>query len=138
MKKATVLKKRPCPICRRWFPPNARLKERQKTCGATACKREWHRRKCADWNKKNSEYFKANSLQRKLESVGCQDERSGICGGNSEAVSRASGGPRRELPVEIIQEVMGAQAAVIIEYLAQHLLRRVQEVIRRQVRANTS
>ena len=34
MQRGAVLKKRPCKICRRWFPPHPRLKERQKTCGA--------------------------------------------------------------------------------------------------------
>jgi hypothetical protein len=33
--------------------------------------------------------------------------------------------------------VMGAQVCVIIEYIAQQLLKRLQEVIRRQVPGNT-
>jgi len=39
--------KRPCRICREWFTPNNKLKERQKTCGKPECKKEWHKRVCA-------------------------------------------------------------------------------------------
>ena len=61
-------KKRPCGICRRWFTPHPRLKDRQQTCGDPVCKKEWHRKKCAEWNKRNGDYFKANYLQKKLDS----------------------------------------------------------------------
>jgi hypothetical protein len=47
--------------------PDGRLKNRQKTCGNPECQREWHRKKCAEWNKKNEEYFRTNYLQKKLE-----------------------------------------------------------------------
>ena len=59
-------RKRPCRVCRRWFLPDGRLKNRQKTCGNPECQREWHRKKCAEWNKKNEEYFRTNYLQNKL------------------------------------------------------------------------
>ncbi len=32
--------RRRCPFCRRWFHPHPRLKQRQKTCGRPACRRE--------------------------------------------------------------------------------------------------
>ncbi len=35
-------RKRPCRVCRRWFLPDGRLKNRQKTCGNPECQREWH------------------------------------------------------------------------------------------------
>ena len=37
MQRGSVLKPRPCKICRRRFPPHPRLKERQKTCGDPEC-----------------------------------------------------------------------------------------------------
>lgn len=134
MKSAAALSKRPCRICKRWFAPDPRLKDRQKTCGDAACMREWHRRKCKQWNKDNSAYFKANFLHNKLEDAKCQVEGR-VCG-NREGRSKPAG--RRVLPAEVVQEVIGAQASVIIEYLAQQLLRRFQEVMRRQVSVNTS
>ncbi len=46
-------RKRPCRVCKRWFIPHPRLKDRQKTCGDSQCQREWHRRKCEQWNHNN-------------------------------------------------------------------------------------
>ena len=42
MKSHGFARKRPCRVCRRWFQPDARLGDRQKTCGDPECKREWH------------------------------------------------------------------------------------------------
>ena len=39
------------------------------TCGDPRCKREWHRKKCAEWNRKNEDYFRANYLQKKLDGL---------------------------------------------------------------------
>ena len=60
-------RKRPCRVCKRWFIPHPRLKDRQKTCGDQQCQREWHRRKCEQWNHNNVDYFKDNYLDKKLE-----------------------------------------------------------------------
>ena len=65
----TPTRKRPCRICRRWFLPDPRLKQRQMTCGQTECQRQWHKKKCSQWNRKNRDYFKANYLQRKIDSA---------------------------------------------------------------------
>jgi len=92
------------------------------TCGSSRCKEEWHRRKCAQWNRKNSEYFRANYLQKKLDAL---SDCKGVTGGCAVRSRFPSG-----LPREKVQEVMGLKAFVIIEYLAQLLLRRFQEVIR--------
>lgn len=137
MKSTAALRKRPCRICKRWFAPDPRLKDRQKTCGDASCMRQWHRRKCKQWNENNCAYFKANSLQRKLENSKRQVD-DGVRGHRAKAKPLAAYGRRNGLPYEVIQEVMGVQACVIIEYVAQQLLRRFQEVIRRQVPVNTS
>ncbi len=137
MKGSAALGKRPCRICKRWFAPNPRLKDRQKTCGDPACMREWHRRKCRQWNRNNADYFKANSLHRKLEDFKGHGIKGEVTDDNPQAQSTLSGSCRSGLPLEVIQEVMGAQVCVIIEYIAQQLLKRLQEVIRRQVPGNT-
>ena len=113
-------KKRPCRICGCWFVPHPRLKDRQKTCADAQCKREWHRRECAQWNKDNADYFKSNYLQKKLEATL-------VC------KSRFRSG----LPLVFVQEVIGLQPLVILEFLAQLLLRRFQEVIRMKVAVGT-
>lgn len=122
MKRARHLSKRPCRVCKRWFKPDARLGDRQKTCGDAACKREWHRRKCAEWNEKNFEYAKANALQRRIETA--------------KSRPASSGGPRSLLPQRYAKELNEVQLVVILEYLGQQLLRRLQEVIKRQAFVN--
>ena len=71
-----LVRKRPCRICRCWFTPHPRLKDRQKTCGTSHCKREWHRKMCRKWNRENADYFKANYLQKKLETATGRDRSS--------------------------------------------------------------
>ncbi len=129
MQKANDYKRRPCRICRRWFTPNPRLKDRQKTCGDAKCKREWHRKKCAEWNKKNSDYFKTNYLQQKLNAAATSETSSQIL----PVKSRFKSG----LPLLFVQEVIDIQHLIIIEYLAQLLFSRFQEVFRGQTAVNT-
>ncbi len=124
MQKANDYKRRPCRICRRWFTPNPRLKDRQKTCGNTKCKREWHKKKCSEWNKENPDYFKANYLQKKLNAASPTESPSNIF----PVKSRFKSG----LPLLFVQEVIDIQHLVIIEYLAQLLFKRFQEVLREQ------
>ena len=116
-------RKRPCSICRRWFTPHPRLKDRQRTCGDPECKKEWHRRKCAEWNKRNGDYFKTNYLQKKVDSQAT----------TTPIKSRLKTG----LPKKYVQDVIGPKPLVIIEYLAQLMVQRFQEVIRRQLIVNT-
>jgi len=129
MKKA-MSRKRPCRICKRWFIPNPRLKDRQKTCGTSQCKREWHRKMCRKWNRENADYFKTNYLQKKLEAATGRDQSSK----NLPPQSRFKTG----LPQKYVQEVISIQHLVIIEYFSQLLHRRFQEVLARQVFVNTS
>lgn len=116
----TSIRKRPCRVCRRWFSPSPRLKERQMTCGKAECRREWHRKKCAEWNKKNADYFKANYLNKKIEAVTpCRDDpKSEI--DTPVPTSRMNTG----MPLEYVKDVIGIQLVIIQEYLAQLLHRR--------------
>ena len=129
MYKANDYKRRPCRICRRWFTPNPRLKDRQKTCGDATCKRQWHRKKCAEWNKKNTDYFRTNYLQKKLDAASPSETSSKIL----PVKSRFTSG----LPLPFVQEVIDIQPLIIIEYLAQLLFKRFQEVLKGKVTVNT-
>ena len=129
MKSPYKTKKRPCRICRKWFMPDPRPGKRQMTCGNTECKQQWHAKKCAEWNKKNREYFKSIYLEKKLTAASANKpkpkEFSEMKRKNSLPKSRINLGlPRKE-----VQEVIGLKSLVIIEYIVQLLLRRVQEVI---------
>jgi transposase len=110
--------------------PDPRLKDRQMTCGDEQCKSQWHRKKCRQWNRKNRDYFRANYLQNKLHRAA-----------DTPAISRSRVPAARfktGLPQEVVQEVIGIQPVVILQYFAQLLNRRFQELIARQVFVNTS
>jgi len=113
-------KKRPCRICRKWFSPNPRVGDRQKTCGSDECQAKWHAKKCAEWNAKHASYFTEISLSKKLVNVE---------GGKSPSTHLKSS----RLPRSLIQEVIGAQHLVIIEYMTQLLTKSFQEEIRGQL-----
>jgi len=117
-------KKRPCCICRRWFTPHPRLKDRQRTCGDPGCKNERHRRKCAEWNHRNGDYFKSNYLQKKLDSKNKE----------TQLKSRLKTG----LPKNFVQDVIGVQHLVIMDYMAQLIISRFQDVINAQLAEKTS
>ena len=131
------MRKLPCRICRRWFSPHPRLEDRQMTCGDPKCKREWHRRKCAEWNRKNYDYFKTNYLQKKLEAVTQPKQVSASLEPKNHAIPPLKSRLKSGLPQEKVQEVIGVEHLVIIEYLAQLLLRRFQEVIMAKVTVKT-
>ena len=134
MQQEKGLKKRPCRICRRWFMPNPRLKDRQMTCGDPECKKEWHRKKCTEWNKKNSDYFRSNYLQKKLYAASQRDNahQSGTSPPRP-ITSRLKSG----LPHLFVQEVIGIQHLIIIEYFGQLLVSRFQDALKRQPSVNT-
>ena len=125
MVRKDVLQKRPCRICRCWFMPNPKVKDDQKTCGDPSCKREWHRKKCAEWNRKNPDYFKANYLQKKLDAV--------ILPEGTYKSFQLKNRLKLGLPFLSFQEVISIQQAVIIEYFGQLLFRRFQEALRGQL-----
>ena len=95
------------------------------TCGDPRCKREWHRKRCAEWNRKNADYFRSNYLQKKLDAL---PER-----GTRGFSARFHSG----LPREKVQEVIGIEHLVIMESLVQLLWRRFQEAIRVKVAVRT-
>src|ERR1039457_4959381 len=124
-------RKRPCRICGKWFVPHSRLGDRQKSCGAQECQRQWHAKKCAEWNRKNRAIFQESYLNRKLESL-----RAGIAEpppAPPPAVIPSPPASPPDYPKRVVQEVIGGQQSIIIEYLLRLLKRDVQEVIKSQV-----
>ncbi len=132
MKKACISRKRPCRVCRRWFRPDPRVGDDQMTCGDPQCKREWHRRKCAEWNRKHRDYFKGNYLRNKILAT---DE------GNQKKTPEEDKIPRTRfrlgLPWQEIQEVIGLKQLVIIDYIMHLLLGHFQKLIKAQALINS-
>ena len=116
--------KRPCRICRRWFLPNSRLKQRQMTCGRAECQRHWHNKKCAQWNRKNTDYFKTNYLQKKIDTATqCRGDPQTTSAGKHRDKLPASR-MQTGMPVEYVKDLIGVELVIIQEYLAQLLHRR--------------
>ncbi len=132
---------RPCRICRKWYYPDPRVGERQKTCGDKECQDKWHAKKCAEWNNKNPAYFREIYLSKKLAAVKVstkpEDDHPPLSNtpisSSSRDISALPWAKSRQVPRELIQEVIGLQPLVIIEYMDQLLIHRFQEVIRRQL-----
>jgi hypothetical protein len=122
--------KRPCRICKKWFLPNPRLGDRQKTCGTTECQQQWHTRKCTEWNRKNRSYFQENYLKRRLESLDAiSPEPTPSTSPPPSPMPPLQPIPPLDYPRGVVQEVIGAQQLVIIEFIVRLLKRGVQEVI---------
>jgi len=112
-------RKRPCRICRRWFLPSPRLKDRQMTCGQDSCQQQWHRKKCAQWNRKNRDYFKADYLQKKIDTATEAGGDPQVSHSNVPASRMQTG-----MPLEYVKDLIGVQHVIIHEYLGQLLNRR--------------
>ena len=131
-------RKRPCRICRRWYLPNPRLKGRQKTCGDHHCQKQWHRKKCAEWNRKNADYFKSNYLHKKLQAATGGDKVLKTIPPDHISSVLPKSRIRSGLPVANVQEVIGIQHTIIIEYLAQLLLRRCHHALKQHLLVNVA
>jgi hypothetical protein len=103
--------------------------------------RKWHNRKCAEWNRNNRKCVQENYFHDKLALAINQndnDERASVV--NATATPLVLDSPTAKfprLPRSLVQEVIGVQQLLIIEYIAQQLFKRVQEVIERQPLKNT-
>ncbi len=130
-------RKRPCRICRKWFSPDPRVGERQKTCGRQDCQNKWHAKKCVEWNSKNSPYFREIYLSKKLASVVTGTETAKVQTPPDKGGKRAIAAPyfpkSSPIPCNLIQEVIGAQHLVIIKYVTQLLFNSFQEKTKAQL-----
>jgi len=124
--------KRPCRIYRKWFIPNSRLGERQMTCGAEECQKQWHKRKCAEWNRSNRAYFQENYLRKRLQIAVAAQLSPSAPQSPPSPVFPKSVAPL-DYPRTVVQEVIGVQPLIIIEYIVRLLTRDVQEAIRTQL-----
>ncbi|MBC8438393.1 MAG: hypothetical protein H8D87_01745 [Deltaproteobacteria bacterium] len=126
-------RKRPCRICRRWFMPNPRVKDRQMTCGQVKCQREWHRKKCAEWNSKNSDYFETNYLQKKIDAATKARGDPQVTRPEKHLSKVPASRMQTGMPLEYVKELIGVQHVIIHEYLCQLLDRRWHKKLRSTV-----
>jgi len=99
------------------------------TCGNVQCKREWHRKKCKEWNRNNSDCFRSNYLAKKLNAA-TESTKASEASKTPQPKIKSIVVPRSRLksglPLSYVQEVIGIEHLVIIEYFGQLLVRRFQ------------
>lgn len=114
--KPNSCRSRPCVICRKWFTPNPKVRNRQKTCGATLCKQEHKRRSQAKWSERNPTYWAERRLQEQL------NKKTPIIKGNCLHVPKLS--------PDQAQDVICRKVIVLIKLFIQHLQGGQQDAIR--------
>src|SRR5690242_18512124 len=69
---AMAAKKRPCRECLRWFAPDARVGNRQRTCSREECQAARRAATQASWRARHREYDRARRIQERTaaETVG--------------------------------------------------------------------
>ncbi len=109
-------RKRPCCICRKWFLPDVRQRGRQKTC-SKRCGKEYHRRQCAEWNHRHTEYHKANYLSGKLGEVDKPPPKTDQTLARENRKRRPQTHRTLNLPRDVIREAVGPVHLLVLEYV---------------------
>ena len=122
-----IRKKRPCCICRRWFLPDKKIKDRQVTCGDPKCQKQWHKKQCTKWNRNNTDYFRSNYLQKKLNKAK-ENEKVAV------PVELPGGDKDRpalscfvNLPIQPIHKVIESELLIVIDYVIKIQIFRFQK-----------
>ena len=101
-------KSRPCVVCRRWFTPDPRVGDRQKTCGRAECQREHHRRNERESRRTHAVAEHEATLRARLQGFG-------------EAGHALRGGPLAPLDLCVVAEVLGTDGVIVLEELGEGL-----------------
>lgn len=124
-----IRRKRPCCICHRWFLPNPKVKKRQVTCGDLQCQKEWHKRQCAKWNRKNADYFRSNYLQKKLDKAKKNNQLTPATESDRDNKIRSSPPSFHNLPIQPIKEVIETELLIVIDYMIKIQIFRFQKAV---------
>lgn len=117
----TRLDKRPCRICGKWFWPDPRVGQRQRTCTAEECQCKRRAGTQAAWRRANPEYAIAYRLQK----------RAGV---PERDVSEARHPPPLDrLPWDLAKDEFKAQGCDFLEVFGRVLLAGVKDEIREHV-----
>jgi hypothetical protein len=116
----TRLDKRPCRSCGKWFWPDPRIGQRQRTCTAEECQRKRRAKTQAAWRRANPEYAIAYRLQQRA----AVPER--------EPSEARHPPPLDRLPWDLAKDEFKAQGRDFLEVLARVLLAGMKDEIREQ------
>lgn len=117
-----MVRPRPCRVCRRWFRPDPRVGERQKTCGRSECQREWKRQKDAQWRKNNPDYWREDRFRKRII--------------KPETETPTPSPPTSKIAWPVAQAEIGLEPAVIMEESGRLLVEWVQAEMSRQLCVN--
>jgi hypothetical protein len=120
-----VRKKRPCTECRRWFLPDARVGDRQRTCGSSACQQARRERTHRAWREENRDYDR----DRRWRLVIGAAKADPTCG----PPGPHAGAPMSGVPWEVVQTEMEVEGRVILAGVVRVMGTFVQTEIRKQV-----
>jgi hypothetical protein len=128
---ATVVrKKRPCSECRRWFLPNARVGERQRTCGSEACQQARRAMTHRAWREENRDYDRDRRWRLTI-GAAKEDPTSAPPSANAPA-------PIAGVPWDVVQTEMKVEGRVILAGVVRVMGSFVQTEMRRQTEEITA
>jgi len=119
-----LLKKRPCSICRRWFLPDVRVGERQRTCGLAACQQARHEQTHAAWRAENRDYDRDRRWRLTI-GAAKDDPTAAPPAANAPA-------PIAGVPWDVVQTEMRVEGRVILAGVVRVVGAYVQTEMRRQ------
>lgn len=109
-------RKRPCRICRRWFRPDNRVGDRQRTCGQPLCQRARRQKTQASWRARNPGYATAHRLTQRNQDDAVQPLRTPP--------------PLSQLPWDLAKDQFGGQGSDFIGVMGTLLLRTAKDQLR--------
>lgn len=112
-------RKKPCCICRRWYLPDVRVGNRQRTCGRPECREVHQKKRQASWRARNPDYFIARRIQLRAASSQ-KPEPLRLCL------------PLINLPWDIAHDEFGTKGADFIGTMGKLLLQAVKTQLNRQ------
>jgi len=114
---AMAAKKRPCRECLRWFAPDARVGDRQRTCSREECQGARRVATQAAWRARHPEYDRARRIQERTMAEAAGEEVS---------LSRAPR-PLDRLPWDLAQDQFKVQGAEFLLGMGRVLRRYAQD-----------
>jgi hypothetical protein len=111
-------RKRPCSICRRWFRPDPRVRNRQHACGKPECQTSRRQKTQASWRRRNRDYAIAYRL----------DQRKAQAPPPPEPLRLPA--PLNQLPWDVAKDQLGSQGADFIGVMGALIVRAAKDQIR--------
>src|SRR5450755_1370376 len=107
--------KRPCSICRQWFLPEPRVRNRQHACGKPECQASRRQNTQASWRRRNRGY----ALARRIDQRAAQP---------SEPLRLPA--PLNQLPWDVAKDQFGRQGADFIGVMGALMVRAAKDQFR--------